>query len=191
MELNKEMTAQESLRIISETLNNNRRAILRNGAKYFLLWGAVLTVFSLVIFALWRSTGNPAWNWLWFAMPVVGYPLAAILRKHETVVPKNILGSLIGQTWALYGLFAIVISAIAVFFVPMHISLLIVVLMGFAEAISGLLLKNWPIIVAGIILGIGGAVAAMLLKGAEQHLLFTLGGILLMVTGAIVNRQFK
>ena len=191
MELNKEMTAQESLRIISETLNNNRRAILRNGAKYFLLWGAVLTVFSLVIFALWRSTGNPAWNWLWFAMPIVGYPLAAILRKHETVVPKNILGSLIGQTWALYGLFAIVISAVAVFFVPMHISLLIVVLMGFAEAISGLLLKNWPIIVAGIILGIGGAVAAMLLKGAEQHLLFTLGGILLMVTGAIVNRQYK
>ena len=191
MELNKEMTAQESLRIITETLNNNRRAILRNGAKYFLLWGAVLTVFSLVIFALWRSTGNPAWNWLWFAMPIVGYPLAAILRKHETVVPKNILGSLIGQTWALYGLFAIVISAVAVFFVPMHISLLIVVLMGFAEAISGLLLKNWPIIVAGVILGIGGAAAAMLLKGAEQHLLFTLGGILLMVTGAIVNRQYK
>ena len=191
MELNKELTAQESLRIISETLNNNRRAILRNGAKYFLLWGAVLTVFSLVIFALWRSTGNPAWNWLWFAMPIVGYPLAAILRKHETVVPKNILGSLIGQTWALYGLFAIVISSVAVFIVPMNISLLIVVLMGFAEAISGLLLKNWPIIVAGIILGIGGAVAAMLLKGAEQHLLFTLGGILLMVTGAIVNRQYK
>ena len=191
MELNKEMTAQESLRIISETLNSNRRAILRNGAKYFLLWGAILTVFSLVIFALWRGTGNPAWNWLWFAMPIVGYPLAAILRKHETVVPKNILGSLIGQTWALYGLFAIVISAVAVFIVPMNISLLIVVLMGFAEAISGLLLKNWPIIVAGIILGIGGAVAAMLLKGAEQHLLFTLGGILLMVTGAIVNRQYK
>ena len=191
MELNNELTAQESLRIISETLNSNRRAILRNGAKYFILWGAILTVFSLVIFALWHTSGNPAWNWLWFAMPIVGYPLAAILRKQETVVPKNILGSLIGQTWGLYGFFAIVISAVAVFFVPMHITLLIVVLMGFAESVSGLLLKNWPILVAGIVLGIGGAVGAMLLKGAEQHLLFTLGGILLMVTGAIVNRQYK
>ena len=191
MELNNELTAQDSLRVITETLNNNRRAILRNGAKYFILWGALLTVFSLVIFALWHCTGNPVWNWLWFAMPIVGYPLATILRKQETVVPKNILGTMIGQTWAIYGLFAIVISAIAVFFVPMHITLLIVLLMGFAEAISGLLLKNWPILVAGIVLGIGGAVAAMLLKGAEQHLLFTLGGILLMVTGAIVNRQYK
>ena len=191
MELNNELTAQDSLRVITETLNNNRRAILRNGAKYFILWGALLTVFSLVIFALWHCTGNPVWNWLWFAMPIVGYPLATILRKQETVVPKNILGTMIGQTWAIYGLFAIVISAIAVFFVPMHITLLIVLLMGFAEAISGLLLKNWPILVAGIVLGIGGAVAAMLLKGAEQHLLFTLGGVLLMVTGAIVNRQYK
>ena len=191
MELNNELTAQDSLRVITETLNNNRRAILRNGAKYFILWGALLTVFSLVIFALWHCTGNPVWNWLWFAMPIVGYPLATILRKQETVVPKNILGTMIGQTWAIYGLFAIVISAIAVFFVPMHITLLIVLLMGFAEAISGLLLKNWPILVAGIVLGIGGAVGAMLLKGAEQHLLFTLGGVLLMVTGAIVNRQYK
>jgi len=191
MELNNELTAQDSLRVITETLNNNRRAILRNGAKYFLLWGAVLTVFSLVIYELWHCTGNPVWNMLWFAMPIVGYPLAAILRKHETVVPKNILGSLIGQTWALYGVFAVTIAAIAVFFVPMHITLLIVVLMGFAEAVSGLLLKNWPIIAAGIILGIGGAVAAMLLKTEAQMLLFTFGGILLMVTGLIVNRQYK
>ena len=191
MELNNELTAQESLRVITETLDSNRRAILRNGAKYFLLWGAILTVFSLVIYALWHGTGKAAWNWLWFAMPVVGYPLALLLRKQETVVPKNILGSLIGQTWALYGLFAIAISAVAVFFVPMHITLLVVVLMGFAEAVSGLLLKNWPILAAGIVLGIGGAVAAMLLQGAEQHLLFTLGGILQMVTGAIVNRHYR
>lgn len=191
MELNNELTAQDSLRVITETLNNNRRAILRNGAKFFLLWGAILTVFSLVIYELWHCTGNPVWNLLWFAMPLVGYPLAAILRKRETVVPKNILGSLIGQTWALYGVFAVTIAAIAVFFVPMHITLLIVVLMGFAEAVSGLLLKNWPIIAAGILLGIGGAVAAMLLKTEAQMLLFTFGGILLMATGAIVNRQYK
>ena len=35
------------------------------------------------------------------------------------------------------------------------------------------------------------AVAAMLLKTEAQLLLFTFGGILLMATGAIVNRQYK
>ena len=38
MEQNNEMTAQQSLQLISETMNNNRKSILRNSAKYFMLW---------------------------------------------------------------------------------------------------------------------------------------------------------
>ena len=83
------------------------------------------------------------------------------------------------------------LSAIAVFFVPMNISLIIVIILGLAESISGVVLKNWPIIVAGAILGIGGAVAASLLQGAEQLFLFTLGGILLVLTGLIIKFQYK
>lgn len=191
MELNKEMTAQESLRIISETMNNNRRDILRNSAKYFLLWGALLTAMSLVIYLLWHSTGKPVWNMLWFAMPVVGYLLAGLLHKRDAAVPDNLVGKPTGQIWALFGALSVTISAIAIFLVPMPITLLIVVLMGSAEGVSGILLKNWPIIIGGFVLAVGGAVAAVLLKGAEQLLLFTLGGILLMVTGLAVKSQYR
>ena len=191
MELNKEMTAQESLRIITETMNNNRRDILRNSAKYFLLWGALLIAMSLTIYLLWHSTGNPVWNLLWFAMPVIGYLLAGILHKRDAAIPDNLVGKPTGQIWALFGALSVVISAIAIFLVPMPITLLIVVLMGCAESVSGILLKNWPIIIAGFILAVGGAVAAVLLKGAEQLFLFTLGGILLVVTGLVVKSQYK
>jgi len=191
MELNKEMTAQESLRIITETMNNNRRDILRNSAKYFLLWGALLVAMSLTIYLLWHSTGNPVWNLLWFAMPVIGYLLAGILHKRDAAIPDNLVGKPTGQIWALFGALSVVISAIAIFLVPMPITLLIVVLMGCAESVSGILLKNWPIIIAGFILAVGGAVAAVLLKGAEQLFLFTLGGILLVVTGLVVKSQYK
>jgi len=191
MELNKEMTAQESLRIITETMNNNRRDILRNSAKYFLLWGALLIAMSLTIYLLWHSTGNPVWNLLWFAMPVIGYLLAGILHKRDAAIPDNLVGKPTGQVWALFGALSVVISAIAIFLVPMPITLLIVVLMGCAESVSGILLKNWPIIIAGFILAVGGAVASVLLQGAEQLFLFTLGGILLVVTGLVVKSQYK
>ena len=191
MEFNKEMTAQESLRIISETMNNNRRDILRNSAKYFLLWGALLTAMSLVIYLLWHSTGKPVWNMLWFVMPVIGYLLAGIMHKRDSAVPDNLVGKPTGQIWALFGALSVTISAIAVFLVPMPITLLIVVLMGSAEGVSGILLKNWPIIIGGFVLAVGGAVAAVLLKGAEQLLLFTLGGIILMVTGLAVKSQYR
>ncbi len=192
MELNKEMTAQQSLALISETMNNCRKAILRNNAKGFLCWGILLTVFSLVIYLLWHTTGKPVWNMLWFAMPVIGYPLAALFyKKKDGEIPQNEIGRLLGQIWAVFAAFSVSVSLLAVFVVPMNITLLIVVMLGLAECVSGVVLRNWPIIVSGFILGVGGAVAAVLMKSEAQLLLFTLGGVLLALTGLIVKNQYK
>ena len=191
MELNNEMTAQQSLALISETMNNCRKAILRNNAKGFLVWGILLTVFSLVVYLLWHTTGSPNWNLLWFAMPLIGYPLAALLYKKNDAVPQSEIGRMLGQIWGVFAVFSLTLSAIAIFIVPMNITLMVVVLLGIAECISGVVLKNWPIIACGAILGIGGAVAAVLLKSEAQLLLFTLGGVLLAVTGLIVKQQYR
>ena len=191
MEQNKEMTASESLAIISETLNRSRKAILSNSAKYFMLWGALLTVTSLVIYLLWHLTGKPQWNFLWFAMPLIGYPLAALMGKHNKAIPQNEVSKMLGGVWSVFGTFAIALSAIAVSLVPMHVTLIIVIIMGLAECMSGVLLKNWPIIIGGFLLGVGGAVFAMLVKGEAQLLIFTLGGVLLLVTGLIMKLQYK
>ena len=191
MEQNKEMTAQQSLQIISETFNNSRKEILRGSAKYFMLWGTLLTVVSLVIYLLWHLTGKPEWNFLWFAMPVIGYPIAARMGKYSKAMPQNEVSKMLGNVWGVFGVFAITLSIIAIFLVPMRVSLIIVIIMGLAECMSGVLLKNWPIIIAGFLLGVGGAVFAMLVKGEAQLLIFTLGGVLLLVTGLIMKLQYK
>ena len=54
-----EMTAAKSLSLITETLNNSRRDILRNNSKYFVLWGCLLTVMSLAIYLLWSQVELP------------------------------------------------------------------------------------------------------------------------------------
>ena len=179
MEQNNEMSAQQSLQIITETFNKSRKGILRNSAKYFLLWGALLTAISLVIYLLWNLTGKPQWNFLWFAMPAIGYPLAALMGKYDVAVPQNEVSK------------AITLSVVAICLVPMNVSLIIVIILGLAECMSGVLLKNWPIIVCGFLLGVCGAVVAMLVKSEAQLLIFTLGGALLLVTGAIMKLQNK
>ena len=191
MEQNKEMNAQRSLQLISETFNNSRKEILRGSAKYFMLWGALLTVVSLVIYVLWHLTGKPQWNFLWFAMPVIGYPLAALMGKYNKAIPQNEVSKMLSGVWRVCGAFAITLSAVAIFLVPMHVTLIIVIILGLAECISGVLLKNWPIIIAGFLLGIGGAVFALLVKSEAQLLIFTLGGALLLVTGIITKLQYK
>ncbi len=191
MEQNKELTAQESLRLISESFNKSRKDILRNSAKYFILWGTLLTLTSLAIYLLWHFTGKPQWNFLWFVMPVIGYPFAALIGKNSIAIPQNEVSKMLGGIWSVFGVFSITLSAIAVFLVPMHITLVIVIILGLAECISGVLLKNWPIIIAGFLLGIGGAVFALLVKSEAQLLIFTLGGVLLLVTGFIMKIQYK
>jgi len=185
------MTAQQSLQLISETFNKSRKEILSNSAKYFMLWGALLTVTSLVIYLLWHLTGKPQWNFLWFAMPLIGYPVAALMGKYNKAIPQNEVSKMLSGVWRVFGAFAIALSAVAVFLVPMHVTLLIVIILGLAECISGVLLKNWPIIVCGFLLGVGGAVFAMLVRGDAQLLIFTLGGVLLLVTGCIMKLQYK
>ena len=191
MEQNKELTAQESLRLISESFNKSRKDILRNSAKYFILWGTLLTLTSLAIYLLWHFTGKPQWNFLWFAMPVIGYPFAAWLGKYNKAIPQNEVSKMLSGVWSVFGAFSVTLSAIAVFLVPMHITLVIVIILGLAECISGVLLKNWPIIIAGFLLGVGGAVFAMLVQSEAQLLIFTLGGVLLLVTGFIMKLQYR
>ena len=191
MEQNKEMSAQESLQLIAETFNKSRKDILRNSAKYFMLWGALLTVTSLVIYLLWHFTGRPQWNFLWFAMPAIGYPVAALMGKYKVAVPQNEVSKMLSGVWSVFGTFAITLSALAVCLVPMNVSLIIVIILGLAECMSGVLLKNWPIIICGFLLGVCGAVFAMLVQNEAQLLIFTLGGVLLVVTGLVMKLQNK
>jgi len=191
-EKNKEMTAQESLKLIGDMLNSSRRDILRSSAKYFLLWGILLAATSLVIYWLWHTTGSAMWNLLWFVMALAGFPVAMLIAKKDKV-PQSIISKQIGQVWGAYAVFALGLSVIASALVPMPVSitLLIVLVLGLAECISGILLKNWPIIVSGFLLGVGGVVAAVVLKTEAQMFIFTLGGVILLLTGIIIKFQYR
>jgi ABC-type enterobactin transport system permease subunit len=124
-------------------------------------------------------------------MPALGFPIVRILDRKNTDVPQNVINKQLGLIWLTYCIFAVSISVIAMLAVPMNISLVIVVLLGFAESISGFLLKNWPITLGGFILGIGGAVFASMVHNEAQLLIFTFGGIILVVTGLIIKFQYK
>lgn len=193
MENNNEnnMTAQQSFSIITEMVNNSRRSILQNSAKHFLLWGALLTIMSLVIYETIHITRNPIWNLLWFAMPLIGFPMAHFIGRNKVEVPQNIISRQLHGVWLAYCAFVVVISAVFMFIAPQNLTLVIIMAFGFAECVSGIILKNWSVIVSGFILGVGGAIAAIMLRSEAQLLLFTLCGVILVVTGLIVKSQYK
>ena len=205
MEQNKEMTAAESLSLITETINNNRKEIVRNGGKYFVMWGVLLAVFSLLVYILWKTTGKAEWNNLWFAMPAIGYPLSRGLKSKEAGSrAENFVSRINGGIWRTFGVFACSVALFMVLYGLFGDSTLtaivlgatltaqIVLLFGMAETISGIALKNWTIKIAGWITGIGGLVIYFISEaGAEQMFIFTFAGIVLAATGLIVKYQYK
>ena len=205
MEQNKEMTAQESLKLITETLNNNRKEIVRHGGKYTILWGILLTVFSLLVYSLWKTTGNAAWNNLWFIMPLVGFPLSRWLISNEIVErAENVISRINSGIWSTFGVFACSVALFTVLYsftrttdlsglvLGGSLTASIVLLFGMAESISGVALRNWIIKIAGFVTGIGGMVIYYLTGANEEQLLiFTFAGIVLAATGLIVKYQYK
>ena len=205
MEQNKEMTAQESLKLITETMNNNRKEIVRSNGKYYVMWGILLTVFSLLVYFLWESTGKAAWNNLWFALPVIGFPMARLIAgKNPSARTENYISRITGGVWGTFGLFACSVALVSVLYgifgssplaeivMMASITAQIVLLFGMAETICGIALKNWTIKIAGFLTGIGG-MAIYYITGAneEQMFIFTFAGIVLAATGLVIKHQYK
>lgn len=205
-EQTKEMTAEESLSLITETLNSNRKEIIQRSSKYYILWGTLLTLFSIVIYLLWKLTDKEAWNNLWFAMPVVGFLLARLMSRKDTETHvQNDVSRITQGIWTAFGIFASVVAAFTVlyskwgvpnifrvFAVVNGMTAEIILLFGLAECISGIALKNWIIKIAGFVTGFGGMVIYYnFIGGSELMFIFTFAGLVLMVTGLIVKRQYR
>ena len=209
MEQNKEMTAQESLAIIAETVNNSRKSIFQRSGKYLLVWGIALTIVSLLVFIVWKTTGKQAWNYLWFAMPVLGLIPSYILKSKETTrLPDNTVSRMLAGIWRTFGVLDVSISIFAILYahlgtsvftslaVAISLSPMILLLFGMAETISGVAVKNTTIKVAGFITGVGGIILYFILStlsedGLETTLLFTMAGLVLAFSGIILQVQNK
>ena len=204
-EQTKEMTAEESLSLITETLNSNRKEIIQRSSKYYILWGALLTVFSLIIYLLWKLTDQEAWNNLWFAMPIIGFLLARLMSRKDTETHvQNDVSRITQGIWTAFGIFACVVAAFTVIFsqwgsnifrvfsVVNGMTAEIILLFGLAECISGIALKNWIIKIAGLVTGLGGlAIYYIFIGGEELMFIFTFAGLVLMATGLLVKRQYR
>ena len=111
-----ELNPEKSLQIISEAVRRSRREFEKNAGTPLIIWGMSILLLSLVVWFVWKSTNNPAWNFLWFSTIIIWIVFSIIDKKKEKKVKtKNFLGEIIGYVWISYGIFAIGLSAVSCF----------------------------------------------------------------------------
>lgn len=190
METN-ELTPEKSLQIINEAIEKSRKDFEKNSGSPMIIWGSVVLIFSIVILLLLKMTGNLSWNFLWFGIPLLGWPLSSLLLKGKCRNGgKSFISNTIGQVWITYGIFATVLSVVFAFMAPQFTGYITAVLLGFSAVMTGLILKNGYITAGGFITGLGCTVALFFANNEIIPLFFAIASILnLIVPGIMMNKR--
>ena len=186
------MTPEKSLRIISDAIERSRRDFEKNAGTPMIIWGSTVIVFSVAVWLLVENTANLMWNFLWFGVPVVGIILSSMILKGKCRESKgNFISRSLGQIWIAYGIFATVLSAaFSIMAAPQYIGYITAVLLGFAAAMTGIILKNRFITTGGFITGIGCTIALFLVQKYDSTLFFAGAAVLnLLIPGIMMNRN--
>ena len=173
-----EMTPQESLNLIRDAIKKSRGHIENNSAVPLILWGIAVPVFTLIIWSLWKYTGHPQWNYLWFvfspSLMVIQH--FTISKKHEKC--NGFINDVLGYIWIIFGIFATAVAVLGILGWVHDITESILLMMGVAAAISGMVVKNPWMTAGGFISGLGLAIALNYVSGPEAIMILIPAAIL-------------
>ncbi|MBR6868691.1 MAG: hypothetical protein IKM93_02635 [Bacteroidales bacterium] len=199
-------SAENSLRLIAETIERSRRTIAKNSGKPLILWGSLVALTAVIIYILWSLTGSPAWNFLWFAMSAIGAVCMRSLTRNREKVPDTEISRTLGKIWMWFGIFstgffALVWAAWGVRCAvgiegPLRVDLTLVILlmMGLCGTLSGAVLKFKPITVSSVVATALSALFLMVMPDGSPVRILTfaiLGAFALIVPGVILQKQVK
>ena len=194
------LSAENSLRIITETIERSRNAIAKNTGKPLILWGSLVTVTSVIIWALWSKTGTPMWNLLWFAMTAIGAFGTMLIMRNQERVPESETKRILGSIWKWFGIFSIGLYALLwvvalilyasgeTTVLRVDLTLIIALMMGLCGAISGAVMKMKSVSAAACV---ATALAVLLVPDDSplQILSFAILGVIALIVPGIIFQK--
>lgn len=108
----KKLTEQESLDLIATMISRTKSRYFGNGS-ILLVWGYTTIAVTLAVWIMLSLTHNPAWNWLWFLIWIIGGTLTPIIDKKQRRERgvKTTTDRMISQLWTIVGFSAILATA--------------------------------------------------------------------------------
>ncbi|MCI9607089.1 MAG: hypothetical protein HFJ94_02790 [Muribaculaceae bacterium] len=155
----KKLTPQESMELIASMIQSTRRRVALPDLRISVMWAALSIITAATAWILLSTTHNPLFNFVWFAIPVIGIPASIILAnaKREKSGAKTYLDKVSDGVWKCVGYIAIGLT-IGCFIAqqcgyPMAwLSMLYYafIVVGFGAIVSGLLLRENSYVFGGL-----------------------------------------
>lgn len=200
MESSEKLTAERSLEIISEAIEQGKRDVMRNAGTPMIMWGVLTCVTGGLVCTLWMLTTNPVWNVLWFAMCAVGWLAYAVMRRKERAggKPDSYIWRLIRWVWLVFGMLAVAVAFFgmlsydaSVYASRLPITAVIMLLLMSASAVTAYVLKDkaYGVFIGGNIILVN---FTLMYPGPYESLCLALSAVtLLVIPGIMINRQAR
>ena len=202
----KKLTEKESLEVITSMIARTKARYLGSG-NILLMWGYLAVFSSILVWILLAATQQNVWNWLWFAIPVIGMPLTSIMARREkrTDGVVTYYDKITSHLWSIFGVSEIVLTFICLGFsliggIKCWTAMIVytVIAAPFAEIAQGLIVKEKSLTWGGIVGLAIGMVLVCCVTGKIPFLanwfmpLFILFWVLMMIVpGHIINHKAK
>lgn len=202
----KKLTEKESLEVITSMIARTKARYLGSG-NILLMWGYLAVFSSILVWILLAATQQNVWNWLWFAIPVIGMPLTSIMARREKRTDGAVTYSdkITSHLWSIFGVSEIVLTFICLGFsliggikcwtaMPVYTF----IAAPFAEIAQGLIVKEKSLTWGGIVgLAIGMVLVCCvtgkipLLANWFMPLFILFWVVMMIVPGHIINHKAK
>ena len=155
----RKITEAESIEIITSMISRTKERLEEGYGDILLMWGYLTVAVTALIWVLLVTTNNPAVNWLWFLIGLIGgisSPIMAKRKRMETGA-MSYTDRLTSNMWSVVGFTAIASAILCLGFLfigkdswsMMFAFALIIVPM--AEIMQGLVIKENSLIAGGSI----------------------------------------
>jgi len=110
----KRINERESIEIITSMIARTKERYMLGDGNIMLLWGYLSVAVSILIWVLLAITRNPAVNWLWFLIWIIGGIATPIMAKKKTVKKgaKTYTDKIISRLWTTVGYSAILCTTV-------------------------------------------------------------------------------
>ncbi len=194
----KNLNEKESLTLITQMIQNSKKNLRVGSGNMLLLWGYLSAITAILVYVFILMTANPAWNWLWFLIPAIGYPVMYWWKKKEEKPVLTYTDKVLGSIWKVTGSFGICASFLAgIYFQNMGFMLpLVLIICALGVSISGSIINDkWMYNCGGFVMAIGVAMLYHTMNplGLDiQYPAFALCFIIMMIIpGHRLNREAK
>jgi len=201
------ITEKESLEIITSMIARTKERYMLGDGNIILMWGYLTIAVCVLVWALLAVTHNPAMNWLWFLIWIIGGIATPVMARKRSIRKgaKSYSDNIVSRIWSVVGACAIASTMICLGFLltkgadtwsTMLIFALIIV--PFAEIAQGVVINEKSLVwggAAGMIAGIFTicCIAGHITLNASWYMpVFITAFICMMVIpGHIINRKAR